>query len=166
MTVYICNVYASVGVGVCMCMCMCMSVYVCVFVNACVGRNLFRNSYKRHCAPFLGSPCWASWASCVCFGTRSWPVCRSGWYFDWSPGGAPETDTCWTRTPSPAPASGALCRDTASSFHFWLLTSFPLSFPRINHLPEQEKDNNEQLRPNPESFCAEIICSFIPSINT
>lgn len=126
----------------------CMSIYncpiccVCVYVCVREAKGVFRNSCKLHSAPFLGSPCWASWASCVCFGTRSWPVCRSGWCCGWSPGGAPETDTCWTRTPSPAPASGALCRDTASSFHFWLLTSFRLSFQQINHLLEWEKTQN------------------------
>lgn len=129
----------------------CMCVYECVCASVCMYKNVFRRSCKLHSALFLCSPCWASWASCVCFGTRSWPVCRSGWYSGWSPGGAPETDTCWTRTPSPAPASGALCRDIAFSSHFWLLTSFPLSFPRINHLPEQEKYNSEQLSLNPGS---------------
>lgn len=148
MSVLACLVYACACVSVCMCTCVSVCVNVCVDYK----KNGFRSSYKPHSAPFLDSPCWASWASCVCFGTRSWPVCRSGWYSCWSPGGAPETDTCWTRTPSPAPASGALCRDTASSFHFWLLTSFPLSSPRMNHLPEQEKYNNERLWPNPASY--------------
>lgn len=97
------------------------------------------SSCKLNSAPSLDSPCWASLASCVCFGTRSWLVCRSDWYSGWSPGGAPETDTCWTKTPSPVPASGALCRDTASSSHSWLLTSFPLSFLGMHHLGENKR---------------------------
>lgn len=141
----VCTGRHKVCVRVHVCLRVCIITCICVLwvmrksvyggMSMCVlAAEEISSSCKLNPAPSLDSPCWASSASYACFGTRSWLVCRSGWYSGWSPGGAPETDTCWTKTPSPVPASGALCRDTASSFHSWLLTSCPLSFPRMHHL--------------------------------
>lgn len=146
----------------CVCACVCafidVSAGMCFFWASCVnlvyvGMSMcmpaaeeISSSCKLNPAASLYSPCWASSASCACFGTRSWLVCRSGWYSGWSPGGAPETDTCWTKTPSPVPASGALCRDTASSSHSWLSTSSLLSFLVMRHLGEQKRYSSYQLQ--------------------